>query len=194
MITVNSSSNIVIPTGDDTYEYNLQTETTGTITMVYTPPSSGTSNTILVLTWPAYAALRNTAPAIGINHIADIKLLVLLALLIIARYFSSGVLSGAPATVLVEETPAAPTAEPVGETGETPEAVSAAEPVGTPSPTPEPTADPTAEPTSTPKPTPGFTVATGNEAEEYESDFEPLPVVEDYVVDLEGDGLSEAYG
>ena len=66
----------------------------------------------------------------------------------------------------------------------TPEAAAAVEPEVTPA----------AELQATPEPVPTYIIATGNEAETFESDFEPLPVEEEYVVDVQGEQFGEAYG
>ena len=47
---------------------------------------------------------------------------------------------------------------------------------------------------STSQPEPAFIIASGNEAETFESDFEPLPVQEEYVVEIQGEQYGEAFG
>lgn len=37
-------------------------------------------------------------------------------------------------------------------------------------------------------------MASGNEAETFERDFEPLPVQEEYVVEIQGEQYGEAFG
>lgn len=106
-------------------------------------------------------------------------LLIVLLVIVALRYFFGG------------DRPVEPTAEPVPVTSAetqtaapTPEAAAAVEPQMTPA----------AELQATPEPVPTYIIATGNEAETFESDFEPLPVEEEYVVDVQGEQFGEAYG
>ena len=106
-------------------------------------------------------------------------LLIVLLVIVALRYFFGG------------DRPVEPTAEPVPVTSAetqtaapTPEAAAAVEPEMTPA----------AELQATPEPVPTYIIATGNEAETFESDFEPLPVEEEYVVDVQGEQFGEAYG
>ena len=106
-------------------------------------------------------------------------LLIVLLVIVALRYFFGG------------DRPVEPTAEPVPVTSAetqtaapTPEAAAAVEPEMTPA----------AELQAMPEPVPTYIIATGNEAETFESDFEPLPVEEEYVVDVQGEQFGEAYG
>lgn len=113
--------------------------------------------------------------------IVFLLLLLVLLLLVAARVFFGGVEAVEPAadnSVQVQPTEAAPAAvSPVEEptSAEAPETL-----------LPAPTVEPDPEPT--------YQIATGNEAETFEGDFEPLPVQDEYVVDVQGEQYAEVYG